>query len=184
MDGVHVSHQVPRKLAPRWFGPYVLEVKWFVCSLGLPESMGKTFGLNVRCLKFFKERDAAFWECQGRYCHLQSVAFLKAYGASWHPCVHRHNLFEHVPSMLMIHECHTHGIPCSHMGCPWKFIDTVQLEVDYSVAIFWNFVLFHQCHQFILSLPERQHIGFSDIYRFNKKQKMKSPTLHEAERRQ
>jgi hypothetical protein len=74
-----------------------------VCSLGFPESMGKTSGLNfsVRCLKFFKERDAAFGECQGRYGHLQSVAFLKAYGASWHPCVHRRTLVEHVPSVLV-----------------------------------------------------------------------------------
>jgi hypothetical protein len=72
--------------------------------------MSKTSGLNVRWLTFFEERDAAaLGECQGRYCHLQSVAFLKGYDASWYPCLHQHTFVEDVPSMLinaLLTECH------------------------------------------------------------------------------
>ncbi len=88
--------------------------------------MSKTSGLNVvtnvRCLTFFEERDAeALGECQGRYCHLQSVAFLKGYDASWYPCLYQHTFVEDVPSMLintLLMECLAHGMPFSHMGCP------------------------------------------------------------------
>jgi hypothetical protein len=67
MDGAHVPHQVPWKLAPRWFGPYrVREVKGAACTLDLPETLGKTSDkINIRRLKFFEERDAAFGDYQG-----------------------------------------------------------------------------------------------------------------------
>ena len=59
MDGAHVPHQVPWKLTSRWFGTYrVREVKGAVCTLDLPETLGKSSDkINIRRLKFFEERD-------------------------------------------------------------------------------------------------------------------------------
>jgi hypothetical protein len=50
MDGAHVPHQVPWKLAPRCFGSYrVREVKGTVCTLDLPETLDKTSDkINIR----------------------------------------------------------------------------------------------------------------------------------------
>jgi hypothetical protein len=43
MDVAHVPHQVPWKLASRWFGTYrVREVKGATCTLDLPETLDKT----------------------------------------------------------------------------------------------------------------------------------------------
>ena len=60
LDGAHVPHQLPFKLANRWFGPYVvLQVMGGAVRLDLPESLGKTSDIiNFRRLKFFEERDA------------------------------------------------------------------------------------------------------------------------------
>ena len=64
LDGSHVPHQIPYKLANRWFGQYtVLEVmpSGTAVRLDLPESVGKMSDVaNVRRLKFYEERDAEF----------------------------------------------------------------------------------------------------------------------------
>ena len=64
LDGSHVPHQIPYKLANRWFGPYtVLEgmPSGAAVRLDLPESVGKMSDVaNVRRLKFYEERDAEF----------------------------------------------------------------------------------------------------------------------------
>ena len=52
-----------------------------------------------------------FWECQGRHCHLQSVAFWKGYDASWDPLVHRYTFVGDVPSMPM---------KANRIGLPWN----------------------------------------------------------------
>ena len=127
MDGAHVPHQVPWKLAPRWFGPYrVREVKGAACTLDLPETLGKTSDkVNVRRLKFFEERDADFGDCQGpvqptldplgvrRYEIKRIVAHRvfhrrpeywvqwEGYDAAWDMWVHRDVLVEDVPDMLV-----------------------------------------------------------------------------------
>jgi hypothetical protein len=126
MDGAHVPHQVPWKLAPRWFGPYrVREVKGAACTLDLPETLGKTSDkVNVRRLKFFEERDAAFGDYQGpvqptldplgvrRYEIKRIVAHRvfhrrpeywvqwEGYDAAWDMWVHRDVLVDDVPHMV------------------------------------------------------------------------------------
>ena len=64
LDGAHVPHQIPFKLANKWFGPYaVLEVfpGGATVRLDLPDVLGKTSDvINVRRLKFFHQRDAEF----------------------------------------------------------------------------------------------------------------------------
>jgi hypothetical protein len=67
MDGAHVPHQVPWKLAPRCFGSYrVRKVKGTVFTLELAETLDKTSDkINIRRLKFFEERDTSFGDYQG-----------------------------------------------------------------------------------------------------------------------
>jgi hypothetical protein len=60
-------HQVPYKLANRWMGPYVaLDVRVPSVRLDLPPELGKISPwVNVRRLKFFKQRDADFTGLEG-----------------------------------------------------------------------------------------------------------------------
>jgi hypothetical protein len=67
LDGAHVSHQLPYKLACNWFGPYeVLEVRGHTVRLNLPVSLGKTSDIiSLHHLKFYEQRDDCFGEDDG-----------------------------------------------------------------------------------------------------------------------
>ena len=62
MDSVHLPHQIPSKLANKWFGPYtVLSVHDIAEHLDLPAELGHASSMvHVRRLKFFEARDVAF----------------------------------------------------------------------------------------------------------------------------
>ena len=67
LDGVHVAHQLPYKLACKWSGPYeVLGVRGHTVRLNLPASLGKTSDIiSLHRLKFYEQRDACFGEDDG-----------------------------------------------------------------------------------------------------------------------
>jgi hypothetical protein len=67
LDGAHVSHQLPYKLACKWFDQYeVLEVRGHTVCLNLPASLGKTSDIiSLHRLKFYEQRDACFGEDDG-----------------------------------------------------------------------------------------------------------------------
>ena len=59
---MHVPHQIPSKLANKWFGPYtVLSVHGVAVRLDLPAELGHASNMvNMHRLKFFEARDVAF----------------------------------------------------------------------------------------------------------------------------
>ena len=149
MDGAHVPHQVPWKLAPRWFGPYrVREVKGAACTLDLPDTLGKTSDkVNVRRLKFFEERDAQFGDYQGpvqptldplgvRRYEIQRIVAHRVfhrrpeywvqwagYDAAWDMWVHRDVLLDDVPDMVVAYHdwvaCRCSRVVAHQSEPPW-----------------------------------------------------------------
>jgi hypothetical protein len=130
LDGAHVPHQLPFKLANRWFGPYeVLAVRGNTVRLNLPDSLGKTSDIiNLHRLKFYEQRDACFGEEDGpvmplldplgvyRYeisrillfrIHKRCPEYLvewTGFDASYNEWVHRDVLVQDVPSLLLAYD--------------------------------------------------------------------------------
>ena len=130
LDGAHVSHQLPYKLACKWFGPYeVLEVRGHTVRLNLPASLGKTSDIiSLHRLKFYEQRDACFGEDDGpvlplldplgvhRYeikrillyrFHKQRPEYLvewTGFDASFNQWIHRDVLDQDVPEMVRAYD--------------------------------------------------------------------------------
>jgi len=62
LDSKHTPIDIPYKLTARWFGLFeVLTSDGASVTLDLPETFGKThYKVNIRRLKFYKERDSCF----------------------------------------------------------------------------------------------------------------------------
>jgi len=62
LDSKHTPIDIPYKLTARWFGPFVVTAaRGAQVTLDLPDTFGKAHRrVNIRRLKFFEERDAAF----------------------------------------------------------------------------------------------------------------------------
>ena len=130
MDSAHLPHQIPSKLACKWFGPYtVLSVHGAAVRLELPAEFGHADNtVNMRRLKFFEPRDVAFgvdempleplqdvtgvqrWEIRrivGHRLHKQrSEMYVEwaGYDQSWGTWVHRDSLLEDVPTMVAAYD--------------------------------------------------------------------------------
>ena len=130
MDSVHLPHQIPSKLANKWFGPYtVLAVHGVAVCLDLPAEMGHASNMvNMRRLKFFEARDVALevddvplrpladgagvqrWEIRrivGHRLHKQRQEMYvewAGYDQSWGTWVHRDSLLADVPAMVAAYD--------------------------------------------------------------------------------
>jgi len=130
MDSAHLPHQIPSKLASKWFGPYtVLSVHGAAVRLELPAEFGHADNtVNMRRLKFFEPRDVAFganemplrplqdvggvqrWEIRrivGHRLHKQRQEMYvewAGYDQSWGTWVHRDSLLEDVPALVAAYD--------------------------------------------------------------------------------
>lgn len=130
MDGAYLPHQIPSKLANKWFGPYrVLSVHVVAVRLDLPAALGKVSNLvNMRSLKFFELRDSVFgesdlpleplragdgvqrWEVRrilGQRLHKQREEMYvewAGYDQSWVSWVHRDSLLADVPALVAAYD--------------------------------------------------------------------------------
>jgi len=130
MDGAYLPHQIPSKLANKWFGPYrVLSVHGVAVRLDLPAALGKVSNLvNMRRLKFFEPRDSVFgesdlpleplqtidgvqrWEVRrilGHRLHKQREEMYvewAGYDQSWASWVHRDSLLADVPALVAAYD--------------------------------------------------------------------------------